>query len=139
VAAFLVLFPEAPDTFSPDGYLLDANDISTTWPQTPPGEVLPPCSVYWFRNDKGQVVSAFAAFGESRPQIMVSHRHGDIEVPSLGSSRIKIPQDKSLYILGPELELHKTTVAAEDVAEGWQNYRNWSQSIVSEIKAHGWR
>ena len=70
------------------------------------------------------------------PQFGLAPQHGDIDVPSLRTSRIKIPQDRSLYILGPEMELHKTTVPAEDVADGWQNYQNWGQPIASTIDTH---
>lgn len=136
VALLLVLFPGPPDTFTPDGYLLNANQISATWPSTPTGKPLPPCSVFWFRDDAGQVVSAVAAFGEQRPAIMASHQHGHIQVQK--SSRIPIPQDKRLYILGPQLELHKTTVSADEVGKGWHNYQSWGEAIVSEIEMHRW-
>ena len=126
VSLYLILFPKPAPVFTPEGYLLDS--MAST----------PPCSIYWFSNENGNIVSGFAAFGETRPQIMVSHNDGTIRIPSLQSPKIKIPRDGYLYILGPELEIHRTNAKMKSIASAWQNYAIWAKQLSSEIEQNEW-
>ena len=126
VSLYLILFPKPAPVFTPEGYLLDS--MAST----------PPCSIYWFSNENGNIVSGFAAFGETRPQIMVSHNNGTISVPSIQSTRIQIPRDGYLYILGQSLEMHKTNAKIAPIAAAWQKYDIWSKPLSNEIEQHSW-
>ena len=126
VALYPLAFPTPTPTFTAEGYLLDS---------TPS---FPKCSIYWFRNKNGKLVSGVAAFGKNKPQIMVSHNDGTIRIPSLQSPKIKIPRDGYLYILGPELEIHRTNAKMKSIASAWQNYAIWAKQLSSEIEQNEW-
>lgn len=126
VAVYPFLFPKSAPGFTPEGYLLDSTALS------------PACSIYWFKNEDGEIVSGVASFGANRPRMMVSHNDGTINVPAKNSPRIRIPRDGRLYILGPGLEIHETDAKIKPIAAAWQNYSTWSKPLLKQIELHAW-
>ena len=123
--AYMALRPEPTNHIHPKGYSLKATGK------------LPECLIYWLTDKNGDVVTGLLIFGD-RPTVMISHQHGNFDIPDLNSERTSIPRDGAMYILSPSNSLVKSKLDLLDTVANWRDYSTWGDKISDEIEANTW-
>lgn len=91
-------------------------------------------TVLWVLSEEAEPTAGLIAFGLDRPKLWVSNRG----VFRSGGSQIEVPFDGYLYILDPELCIHKTKVSISDLVKKVERERFLLDELAEESKRFSW-